>query len=146
MDANRPTKKQRELLTFIDGFIKMHGYGPSYREVMRALNYKSVSTVATHINGLIAKGHLAKRDHSPRSIEVVASSSIYKPQKQTIESTDVRWLLAQIEERFRKAEANLEEKLIDDLFVLVGALHVLGLDEAHLACKSRLLALVREQS
>jgi SOS-response transcriptional repressor LexA len=43
----RPTKKQRELLSFIDGFIKGYGYGPSYREIMRALDYKSVSTVAS---------------------------------------------------------------------------------------------------
>ncbi len=34
----RPTKKQRELLSFIDGFIKGNGYGPSYREIMRALD------------------------------------------------------------------------------------------------------------
>ena len=65
---NRPTKKQRELLSFIDGFIKGNGYGPSYREVMRALDYKSVSTVATHIDGLIARGWLIKKDNSARSL------------------------------------------------------------------------------
>ncbi|OYX34461.1 hypothetical protein B7Z00_05315, partial [Candidatus Saccharibacteria bacterium 32-50-10] len=56
MVEQRPTKKQRELLSFIDGFIKGYGYGPSYREIMRALDYKSVSTVATHVNGLVARG------------------------------------------------------------------------------------------
>ena len=60
----RPTKKQRELLNFIDGFIKGNGYGPSYREIMRALDYKSVSTVATHVNGLIARGWLLKKDNT----------------------------------------------------------------------------------
>ena len=69
--AKRSSKKQRELLLFIDGFIKGNGYGPSYREVMRALGYKSVSTVAVHIDGLIEKGYLRKKDHSARSIEVV---------------------------------------------------------------------------
>lgn len=68
----RPTKKQRELLSFIDGFIKGNGYGPSYREVQRALDYKSVSTVATHVNGLIARGWLVKHDNSARSLEVSA--------------------------------------------------------------------------
>ena len=48
--AINPTKKQYELLLFIDNFIKDNGYGPSYREIMRALNYKSVSTVAVHID------------------------------------------------------------------------------------------------
>ena len=68
---SRPTKKQRELLNFIDGFIKGNGYGPSYREIMRALDYRSVSTVATHVNGLIARGWLVKKDNSARTLEVV---------------------------------------------------------------------------
>ncbi len=70
---NRATKKQKELLNFIDGFIKGNGYGPSYREVMRALEYKSVSTVATHINSLIAKGYLEKTGTSARSLRVTAT-------------------------------------------------------------------------
>ena len=68
---DRASKKQQELLTFVDGFIKGNGYGPSYREIMRALGYKSVSTVAIHIDGLIAKGYLRRRDNSARSLEVV---------------------------------------------------------------------------
>ena len=70
----RPTKKQKELLNFIDGFIKGNGYGPSYREVMRALDYKSVSTVATHIDGLIHRGWLVKKDNSARSLTVLMPS------------------------------------------------------------------------
>lgn len=69
--SERPTKKQRELLSFIDGFIKGNGYGPSYREIMRALDYKSVSTVATHVNGLILRGWLVKKDNAARTLEVV---------------------------------------------------------------------------
>lgn len=73
MPDNRPSKKQRELLAFIDTFIKGNGFGPSYREIMRALNYKSVSTVAVHVDGLIARGFLRKTDHSARSLEVVST-------------------------------------------------------------------------
>lgn len=76
MVQDRPSKKQQELLSFIDGFIKGNGYGPSYREVMRALGYKSVSTVATHIDALITKGYLRKGDgYSARSLEVVGVQS-----------------------------------------------------------------------
>jgi len=73
MAEQRASKKQQELLSFVDGFIKGNGYGPSYREIMRALDYRSVSTVAIHIDGLIAKGYLARRDKSARSLEVVTT-------------------------------------------------------------------------
>lgn len=76
MKRERATKKQQELLQFVDGFIREHGYGPSYREVMNALQYKSVSTVAVHINGLVAKGYLHRRDASPRSLEVVTKQQL----------------------------------------------------------------------
>lgn len=68
---DRSSMRQRELLEHVDGFIKEHGYGPSYREIMTALGYKSVSTVATHIDGLLAKGYLRKATRSARSLEVV---------------------------------------------------------------------------
>ena len=72
MVEERASKRQQELLSFVDGFIKGNGYGPSYREIMSALDYKSVSTVATHIESLITKGYLARRDNSARSLEVVS--------------------------------------------------------------------------
>lgn len=69
----RASKKQQQLLQFVDGFIKGNGYGPSYREVMKGLGYKSVSTVAVHVDALIAKGLLQKGgDYSARSLELVS--------------------------------------------------------------------------
>ena len=53
----RPTKKQFEILEFIEKFINEHGYSPSYREIMSGLNYTSVSTVAMHVNSLLKRGH-----------------------------------------------------------------------------------------
>jgi repressor LexA len=53
----RPTKKQREMLSFIQTFIAENGYSPSYREIMSGLNYTSVATVALHVNNLIKRGH-----------------------------------------------------------------------------------------
>ena len=80
MENQRASKKQRELLQFIDGFIKGNGYGPSYREIMRALGYKSVSTVAIHVDGLITRGYLRKKTHSARSLEVVTLATPTKPE------------------------------------------------------------------
>lgn len=71
MKGSLPSPKQKALLDFIGAFIARENYAPSYREVMRALDYKSVSTVATHVNGLIERGWLVKRENAKRSLEVV---------------------------------------------------------------------------
>jgi repressor LexA len=139
----RPSKKQRELLSFIDGFIKTNGYGPSYREIMNGLGYKSVSTVATHVDNLIAKGHLIKRDYSARSLEVVDGSTADFKEPSKVSQSQGKWLVDQITVRFDAVEKDpdLRKTEIDNLYVLVGALHVLGLSEAARAFKRRLLAI-----
>ncbi len=76
MASVRPTKKQRELLDHIEAFIAQHGYSPSYREIMNGLHYNSVATVALHVSNLIKRGHLRKRDHSARSLEVVREAGL----------------------------------------------------------------------
>lgn len=101
----RPSKKQRELLSFIEGFIKGNGYGPSYREIMRALDYKSVSTVAVHVDGLITRGWLRKTDHSARSLETVSSSS---PTTET-KNPHLQWLQAEIAKREKSQVSNPED-------------------------------------
>lgn len=143
VDANRPSKKQHQLLTYIDGFIKMNGYGPSYREVMRALNYKSVSTVATHIDGLIRKGLLAKRDNSARSLTVVVGTSP-SGMVQSVGKAEQKWLVDQVMQRFDVYESAPDPKLYDELCILTGALTVLGLEDAATAAKARLAGLAVE--
>lgn len=71
---NKLTKKQHELLTFIDEYIKDHGYSPTYREIMSGLNYKSVATVAKHVNNLVALNRLEKIDNSARTLEIKSDS------------------------------------------------------------------------
>ena len=117
-----PTKKQRELLNFIDGFIKGNGYSPSFREIMRALDYKSVSTVATHVNGLIARGWLVKRDNSARSLEVVGAVSTPAAQP----SNQVKEFLQQ-----KIAQLEKDEKT-EDAETLRSAMRVLGYDTPEL--------------
>jgi repressor LexA len=68
MDSMKPTKKQRAILEFIDQFIAENDLSPTYREIMTALNYQSVSTVAEHIENMVAKGLLNKSDFQPRTV------------------------------------------------------------------------------
>ena len=126
--AINPTKKQYELLLFIDNFIKDNGYGPSYREIMRALNYKSVSTVAVHIDNLISRGHLRKRDNSARSLEVIDVAAAPKTTPEVLDSTD-----AIIERCIRAKIADLQkqddDKVRRDIQTLQSALQILGYEE-----------------
>jgi len=85
----RATKKQQELLQFIGDFLKEHDYAPSYREIMSALGYKSVSTVAVHVDGLIAKGYITKSDKSARSVRLAS-------ERTAEQEAHIVWLKAEI--------------------------------------------------
>jgi len=123
----RPTKKQRELLSFIENFIAGNGYSPSYREIMKSLNYNSVATVALHVNSLIKRGHLRKRDKSARSLEVVKDSS----KEGTLEAANShqQWLVGEVEKRFSslvKSAGEDSQKSIAEITTLINALAILG--------------------
>lgn len=123
--AINPTKKQHELLLFIGDFIKKNNYGPSYREVMRALDYKSVSTVAVHIDNLIARGHLRKRDNSARSLEIIDTVAMPKLASSASESTTERDIRAKISD-LQKLDNG---KAHQDIQTLQTALQILGYEE-----------------
>jgi repressor LexA len=140
----RPTKKQKELLTYIEQFIAEHGYSPSYREIMQGLNYNSVATVALHVNNLIKRGHVRKRDHSARSLEVVKADEPAKVTSNRIDPGEEKWLVEKVEHAFQQIESlggELAETSIDHLYVLIGALKVLGLEGAAQSFMPRLTAL-----
>lgn len=144
--AVRPTKKQKELLDYIEAFINEHGYSPSYREIMNGLEYTSVATVALHVNSLIKRGHLRKRDHSARSLEVVKAGQ--QPAEAPLKTNGVKvgeekWLVAKVEQFFKdtEAELTLQQSHLDNLHVLLGALRVLGMDGAAQSFTERLSAL-----
>ncbi len=127
MASDRPSKKQRELLSFIDGFIKGYGYGPSYREIMRALNYKSVSTVATHIDNLIAKGHLVKKDKSARSLSVIDAevTATHQPAAHGHVDLHKQWLLKRVQMRLDAYLAAPDDTKREQLETLIGAVRLL---------------------
>src|SRR5690606_24819008 len=119
--AIRPTKKQRELLAFIESFIAEHGYSPSYREIMKSLNYTSVATVSLHVTNLIKRGHLRKRDNAARSLEVVDQPKAPVLATNQIKPADEKWLVDKVEYHFVQAEENraVQPADIDSLYVLV---------------------------
>lgn len=123
------TKKQKQLLDFLATFIDEHGYSPSYREIMSGLNYSSVATVAKHIDNLVISGFIRKKDNSARSLEVVGRTFDPLKTRKAPSEKEEKWLVQEIERQFEVFEENPEgaPEKIDELYVLVGALKVLGL-------------------
>lgn len=64
------TRRQKEVLDFIVGFVEENGYSPSYEELARGLNLASVATVHKHIEALESRGYLRRSFNQSRSVEV----------------------------------------------------------------------------
>jgi len=65
------TKKQRQILDYVESFVDGYGYSPSYEEIAQAFNYSSLATVHEHLTNLEQKGFLRKNYNKSRSLEVV---------------------------------------------------------------------------
>ena len=64
------TRKQHELLTFIDAHLKATGFSPSFEEMKEALQLRSKSGIHRLISALEERGFLRRRHHRARALEV----------------------------------------------------------------------------
>jgi len=69
------TRRQREVLDFITGFVQKNSYSPSFEEIARGLDLRSLATVHKHITNLQKKGMLQRLHNRSRSIDVVPPRS-----------------------------------------------------------------------
>lgn len=76
IDDMPPTKRQRDLLNFIQKFIDAHGYPPSYREIKDGLGYTSLGTVSQHIDALVERNILQKKYNYGRTLEIVGADEL----------------------------------------------------------------------
>ena len=65
------TRRQKEVLDFLEGFVARNGYSPSFEEIARGLSLKSLATVHKHITNLERKGLLDRMHNRSRSIDVL---------------------------------------------------------------------------
>jgi repressor LexA len=65
------TRKQYELLVYIDKHLKQTGFSPSFEEMKDALNLKSKSGIHRLISALEERGYLGRRHHRARALEVL---------------------------------------------------------------------------
>ena len=65
------TRKQHELLSFIDRHLKETGVSPSFEEMKEALTLRSKSGIHRLISALEERGFLRRHHHRARALEVV---------------------------------------------------------------------------
>lgn len=65
------TKRQRQILDYVESFIEAYGYSPSFEEIAEHFGYSSLATVHEHLSNLEQKGLLRKNYNKSRSLEVV---------------------------------------------------------------------------
>ena len=70
MSPQRITRRQRQVLEFIEQHMLEKGYPPSVREIGEAVGLTSPSTVHSHLNTLQRLGYLRRDPTKPRAIEV----------------------------------------------------------------------------
>ncbi|HEY3848814.1 MAG TPA: repressor LexA, partial [Acetobacteraceae bacterium] len=65
------TRKQHELLVYIDRHLKQTGFSPSFEEMKEALQLKSKSGIHRLISALEERGFIGRRHHRARALEVL---------------------------------------------------------------------------
>src|SRR5256714_5923505 len=67
------TKRQREILDYLNEFIGQRGYAPSLEEIGRRFGLSSLATVHKHLTNLQEKGFIKRAWNRSRSVEMVAT-------------------------------------------------------------------------
>ena len=67
------TKRQREILDYLNEFITQHGYAPSLEEIGKRFGLSSLATVHTHLTNLQEKGLVKRAWNRSRALELVPS-------------------------------------------------------------------------
>lgn len=65
------TRRQKEVVDFLEAFVEENGYSPSFEEIAGGLGLRSVATVHKHITNLEKKGLLDRERNRSRSIDLV---------------------------------------------------------------------------
>jgi repressor LexA len=65
------TKRQREILDYLNDFIQQHGYAPSLEEIGRRFGLSSLATVHKHLTNLQDKGFIKRAWNRSRSVELM---------------------------------------------------------------------------
>lgn len=71
-------KRQRQILEYIQDFIKRNGYGPTLMEIGKAMGLASPATIHEHLKSLEKKGVIRRNDNQVRGISLVGIYEDYE--------------------------------------------------------------------
>jgi repressor LexA len=70
------TKRQRQILDYLNSYTAEHGYAPSFEEIAEQFNYNSLATVHEHLTNIERKGYIKRTYNESRAIEILPSDVI----------------------------------------------------------------------
>jgi len=65
------TKRQKEILGYLEDYIGSNGYAPSCEEIASKFGFQSLATVHEHLTNLERKGYIRRSYNESRAIEVL---------------------------------------------------------------------------
>ena len=65
------TKRQSEILNYLQGHIQEHGFAPSFEEIAERFGFQSLATVHEHLSNLERKGYIRRSYNESRAIELL---------------------------------------------------------------------------
>ena len=72
------TKKQKNILNFLQAYFQKKGYGPSHQEIKKHFKLSSVSTVNYYMKVLEEKGYIEREKNIARAIKIGKQSEVIK--------------------------------------------------------------------
>jgi repressor LexA len=64
------TKRQKQLVDYLEGYINEHGYAPTLAEVGEHFGLSSLATVHKHLRNLEGKGFITRQHNHSRALEI----------------------------------------------------------------------------
>ena len=69
------TKRQKQLVDFLENYIEEHGYAPTLAEVGQYFGLSSLATVHKHLKNLEDKGFIRRTHNHSRALEIASNVS-----------------------------------------------------------------------
>lgn len=64
------TKRQKQILDYLESYIRANGYAPSFEEIAEHFTFHSLATVHEHLTNLERKGYINRAHNESRSIQI----------------------------------------------------------------------------